>query len=297
MEKKNGCDWGKKLMEELKSDKKLLELGTEDNDPGSDSSPSEDELPSSIMNKILPRDKHKTNSGRKPKSRRMLNANTLIRKKQEVELKSSERIPKLFQERNETREVLSKPRITQRLECKNIIGNKSVQQIAMGMRKNIRSRFLSPKKEPIVMVPPAVMMVDAGTQTIINAPITLNENIRRNSCSKNKVKVPVNKSVVTIHSKGENNMEIIPEIVNWQKIDDRYTKLIKRPKITFERQERFPDSILVKNTPNINANAFIPPVSISCLYKKPKHIFRNINQCITVDEIPNKQIKKTTTNP
>lgn len=158
--KTSAGEWRKKLVEELRANKELLEMGSEDS--GSDSNPSEDNLPSNIISKVVTRRRHKINLGKKVRARKIINASSLLQKKLNVEARSVERIQKLLQDKSERRLLIPiKAKLAQKSERSNTVSNKSLQQIPSIARANNRTQLSTPKKS----MQEKVMTADAWTQT------------------------------------------------------------------------------------------------------------------------------------
>eukprot|EP00826_Nyctotherus_ovalis_P049823 TRINITY_DN6048_c0_g3_i1.p1 TRINITY_DN6048_c0_g3~~TRINITY_DN6048_c0_g3_i1.p1 ORF type:complete len:251 (-),score=48.39 TRINITY_DN6048_c0_g3_i1:514-1266(-) len=159
-DKVSAGEWRKKFVEELKANKELLEMGSEDS--GSDSNPSEDNLPPNVVNKVVVRRRHKINLGKKAKARKIINASSLLQRKLNVETRSVERIQKLLQDKSERRLLIPiKAKLTQRSERSSTISGKSLQQISSVAKTDNRTQLSTPKKNTQQQVTTA----DAWTQT------------------------------------------------------------------------------------------------------------------------------------
>jgi hypothetical protein len=142
-------EWCEKLVEELKSNKKLLEIGL-DEDSGSDSNPSEDNLPLNIVRRVLPRKKHKIVIERKSRAKKVINAISLSHKKFTIETKPIEGL-------SDRQLTPIKPRLIQKSESRSIISNKPLLQIIPVVKATSRA----PKRT----IPLKVKTIDASTQT------------------------------------------------------------------------------------------------------------------------------------
>jgi len=180
-DKENATDWNRKLLEELKSDEKLIKMGDENSDccSGSDSNPSEDNLPDNVMNKILPPEIKKNKSPLKmAKMRKIINADNLNKKKadrnEEIKIADAkERISESVREKSPNKDIrASSPRskIGQKLERANrsLAPAKQMQIISPAVKINSKRELFSAANDSRNEHQTAssnVPMVDAFTQT------------------------------------------------------------------------------------------------------------------------------------
>ena len=221
-----------------------------DEDSGSDSNPSEDNLPPNILSKVLPR---KTIFGRKSKAKKAINVSSLLNRKFKAEAKSIEKL-------NDKQIISIKTRLAQRSEPRNIISNKSLQKITSVVRTSTRTQFSTPKK----IVPFKAMTVDAYTQTTTEDMYCIVYHSGREAAT----------------FLYEANMGMISEVNDLELIENEYNKSIKKPEISEDNYFKFP-----VYSPMTNA---VSPASISSQYKKGKRIFKNMESHLMTGEPHNK---------
>lgn len=165
----NAADWKTKLMEELKGNKELLNMGDEDSsdNSGSDSEPSEDELDEKTITKYVPVDLRKKSPQKKEQKQARADSPRKKEKTKEEEEDKEKEKEKEKAIKEEFPRKISPQKIERKKEVKKTVTFQQMIPITTPSFRITRreSPFKKDIQPPNPQPKPAIVMIDATTQT------------------------------------------------------------------------------------------------------------------------------------